>query len=95
MRHFLCKHCNCIESIEAPHSVAYCTVCEGKLTELIEAPEPRAPQGQARLPGYVPGARPLPVVGDLEKILSYRIKCCAGCKWHPDVCRHCEQSLQQ
>jgi hypothetical protein len=41
------------------------------------------------------GSRPIPVVGELEKILSYRTEQCAGCEWHPDVCKHCEQSLHQ
>ena len=37
MRHFICKNRGTLEGIEAPHSLAYCTNCEGKLTELVEA----------------------------------------------------------
>lgn len=38
---------------------------------------------------------PLPVVGELEKILGYRAGPCTGCGWHPDVCKHCVGSLNQ
>jgi len=39
-------------------------------------------------------ATPLPCPA-FDKILSYRRDCCAGCKWHPHVCKYCEKSLDE
>ena len=40
------------------------------------------------------GAMPIPVVGKMEKIINYRTGICKNCKWHPDVCIHCKQSVK-
>lgn len=39
------------------------------------------------------GAEPIPVFGEFETIVKQRHDCCDGCKWHPDVCKHCLRSL--
>lgn len=39
------------------------------------------------------GAMPMPSIFELEIITSQRSGECKGCLWHPDVCKHCVQSL--
>ena len=37
-------------------------------------------------------ASPIVVKSLLKKIVAYRKGACAGCEWHPDVCKHCKNS---
>ena len=38
-------------------------------------------------------AHPLEVSEGMEVILAQRTNECRGCRWHPDVCKHCCCSL--
>lgn len=38
------------------------------------------------------GPMPIPSL-EYEIIVHQRSGQCAGCEWHPDVCKHCLQSL--
>jgi hypothetical protein len=66
---------------------------EGKQNDAIEGlrlmckTDPSA-QSPAAMGGYE--AKPLEVIGGMAIILNQRRDECKECKWHPDVCEHCE-----
>ena len=73
--------------------MAHCIVCgaswgcEHGLQNKVEDDEPSSIPSTALL-----GPMPIPSL-EYEIIVHQRSGQCKGCEWHPDVCKHCLQSL--